>query len=48
MTQSNPPGWPPTWPRHDGPGPILAGVAAVSATAVAVLAGILAVGWWLA
>lgn len=50
MTQSNPPGWPPTRPRrHDGPGPLLAGIVAVVATAAAIgaLAGLLLLGWWL-
>lgn len=49
MTQSNPPGWQPTWPRRPGPGPLLLGVVAVVATAVAIgaLAGLLLLGWWL-
>lgn len=43
MTQPHmPPGWPPTHPRqHDGPGPVLAGLMALSATVVVVaLAGL--------
>lgn len=50
------PPWPPDrpsgpWgPRHDGPGPLLAGIVAVVATAAAIgaLAGLLLLGWWLA